>query len=50
MEKDTAQAYKQLQKLIGPVAAHWLDTSISLILLRSRTTAAISIAKNRPRA
>nr|AFI41156.1 reverse transcriptase [Pyricularia oryzae]AFI41157.1 reverse transcriptase [Pyricularia oryzae]AFI41158.1 reverse transcriptase [Pyricularia oryzae] len=50
MEKDTAQAYKQIQKLIGPVAAHWLDTSISLILLRSRTTAAISIAKNRPRA
>ncbi|TLD04235.1 uncharacterized protein PgNI_12153, partial [Pyricularia grisea] len=49
MEKDTTQAYKQLQKLIDPVAAHWLDTSISLILLRSRTTAAFSIIKDRPR-
>ncbi|TLD09840.1 hypothetical protein PspLS_12040 [Pyricularia sp. CBS 133598] len=49
MEKSTAQAYKQLQKLIGPVASHWLDTSISLALLRSRTTAAISIAKDLPR-
>ncbi|KAI7908474.1 reverse transcriptase [Pyricularia oryzae] len=49
MEKSTAQAYKQLQKLIGPVASHWLDTSISLALLRSRTTAAISITKDLPR-
>lgn len=48
MEKSTAQAYKQLQKLIGPVASHWLDTSISLALLRSRTTAAISITKDLP--
>lgn len=49
MEKSSAQAYKQLQKLMGPVAAHWMDTSISLTLLRSRTFAATSIAKVIPR-
>jgi hypothetical protein len=40
MEKDSAQAYKQLQHFLGPWAASHLDTSIGLALTKTR---AISI-------
>ena len=45
LEKETAQAYKSLQKLIGPTAANWLDSSISLTLLRNQAASAAAIAK-----
>ncbi len=45
MEKSTAQAYKGLQALIGPTAAHFLSTSIALTLTRARVTSAGSITK-----
>jgi hypothetical protein len=44
----TAQTYKGLQKLIGPTSASWLDSSIGLILTRTRAFSAISIAKELP--
>ena len=45
MEKSTAQAYKRLQDLVGPIASRYLDTSIALTLTRARAQAAASIAK-----
>ena len=45
MEKSTAQAYKGLQALIGPIAAHFLSTSIALTLIKARVNSAASIAK-----
>lgn len=48
MEKETAKTYKNLQQLVGPIAASWLDSSIALHLLRSRSAAAASIAKDSP--
>jgi hypothetical protein len=48
MEKDTAQAYKGLQKLLGPINSQWLDNQIALILARFRATAASSIATDLP--
>ena len=49
MEKATAQAYKGLQKLLGPQKAAWLDTTIALALTQARAQAATSIARNNPR-
>lgn len=49
MEKETAQAYKALQHLIGPVAANWLDTQISYTLAKTRAVSAASIARSVPR-
>jgi len=46
MEKDTAQAYKGLQALIGPSNARWLDKTIALALTQARAQAAASIAKS----
>ena len=48
MEKETAQAYKALQRLIGPVAANWLDTQISYTLAKTRAVSAASIARSVP--
>jgi len=45
MEKDTAKAYKKLQKLLGPARAQWLDTQIALTLTQARAISAGSIAK-----
>jgi hypothetical protein len=45
---ESAQTYKGLQALIGPTAASWLDSSIGLILTKSRAFSAISIAKEMP--
>ena len=45
MDKETAEAYKAIQTSIGPTAASWLDTSISLALLRTRAGSAIFIAR-----
>jgi hypothetical protein len=45
MEKDTAKAYKKLQKLLGPTRAQWLDTQIALTLTQARAISASSIAK-----
>ena len=47
MEKETAKTYKGLQQLIGPVAASWLDTQLSLALAKARATSAASIASSR---
>ncbi|KAH6949759.1 hypothetical protein BKA56DRAFT_506605, partial [Ilyonectria sp. MPI-CAGE-AT-0026] len=44
LEKDSAQAYKALQHLIGPVGAFQLDTTIGLTLSRTRAQSAASIA------
>ena len=49
MEKDTAHAYKALQKLVGPARAHWLDNSIALALTQARAISAASIARISPR-
>lgn len=45
MEKTTAQTYKGLQKLLGPIRAKWLDSQIAITLIKSRAIAAMSIAK-----
>ncbi|OAA34155.1 reverse transcriptase [Cordyceps fumosorosea ARSEF 2679] len=47
MEKSTAKTYKDLQASIGPVAATYLDTVISLTLYKTRAHSAASIAKSR---
>ena len=44
IERSTAQAYKSLQKAIGPVASAFLDTSIRVTLARTRAIAASLIA------
>jgi hypothetical protein len=49
LDKDSAQAYKALQKLLGPTTTAWLDSSIGLDLLRARATSATSIARDSPR-
>jgi len=49
MEKDTAKSYKAIQKLVGPTAASYMDTSIGLALTRSRALAAAFIARLTPR-
>lgn len=50
MEKETAQAFKRLQGLIGPSASAYLSTTISLALLQTRARSAESIASAiRPR-
>ena len=43
MEKDTAIAYKALQKLLNPIQKQWLDNSIALVLTRIRANSALSI-------
>jgi hypothetical protein len=48
MEKDTAQAYKGLQKLLNPAAVRWLDSSLGLILTKTRAYSASSIAEDTP--
>lgn len=48
MEKETAKTYKGLQQLIGPVAASWLDSSIGLILTKTRAVSAVSIVRENP--
>jgi hypothetical protein len=45
MEKETAQSYKGLQRLLGPTKAKWLDNTIAMILVQARVQAATSIAK-----
>ena len=45
MEKDTAQSYKGLQRLLGPTKAKWLDNTIAMVLTQARVQAATSIAK-----
>lgn len=49
MEKETAKAYKALQKLLGPAAAKWLDSSLGVILAKARATSAVSISRPSPR-
>ena len=46
MEKDTAQAYKAIQKLLGPIRARWLDNWVALELTKARAASATSIARN----
>ena len=46
MEKDTAQAYKAIQKLLGPIRARWLDTWVALELTKARAASANSIARD----
>lgn len=48
MEKSTATLYKDLQGMIGPVAAAWLDTMISLALYKARAHSSASIARKQP--
>jgi len=48
MEKETAQTYKGLQRLIGSVAAAWLDSQISYTLVKTRAISAASIARDIP--
>lgn len=43
MEKETAKAYKSLQKLIGPTAASFLDRRVGITLAKSRAISAVSI-------
>jgi hypothetical protein len=49
MEKETAKAYKELQQLLSPVAASWLDASIALALTKTRASSAASIARESPK-
>jgi hypothetical protein len=49
MEKETAKAYKSLQKLLGPIASSWLDTSLGVILAKTRAVSAVSISHDNPR-
>jgi hypothetical protein len=44
MDQATARAYKDLQDLIEPATAYWMDSLVSLGLLRARAIAAASIA------
>jgi len=46
MQKDTAKTYKALQRLVGPAAASWMDTSVALTLLKTRAHAAASITRS----
>ena len=46
MEKDTAQAYKAIQKLLGPIRARWLDNWVALELTKARAASATSIARD----
>ena len=46
MEKNTAQAYKAIQKLLGPIRARWLDTWVALELTKARAASANSIARD----
>ena len=48
MEKETAQAYKALQKLLNPAAVRWLDSSLALTLTKTRAFSAVSIAADTP--
>lgn len=48
MEKETAKAYKSLQKLLGPAAAKWLDSSLGMTLTKTRATSAASISRDTP--
>jgi hypothetical protein len=49
MEKETAKAYKELQLLLNPLAASWLDSSIALALTKTRAISAASIARDLPK-
>jgi hypothetical protein len=49
LEKDSAQAYKGLQKLLGPSKASWLDSTIALALTQIQSQSAVSIARIAPR-
>jgi hypothetical protein len=49
IEKSTVQAYKSLQKLLGPVGSKWLDNQIAITLVQTRATLAVSIARTLPR-
>jgi len=43
LSKDTSLEYKRLQKLLSPSAANYLDSTISLVLLRARALARNSL-------
>ena len=49
MAKETSKAYKELQSLLIPSEASWLDTNLGLIFAKTRALSAISIAKDTPR-
>ena len=48
MEKDTAEAFQGLQKLLGPSRSKWLCNSLAMTLTQARATAAASIARDTP--
>ncbi|KAB5581299.1 hypothetical protein GE09DRAFT_948992, partial [Coniochaeta sp. 2T2.1] len=48
MEKETAQAYKALQRLLNPAVVRWLDSSLGLTLTKTRAFSASSIARDTP--
>ena len=45
MEEGTAQAYKALQKLLGPARSHWLSNQLAITLAQARAHSAGSIAQ-----
>ena len=49
MEASTAKAYKGLQQLVGPTGAQWMDSSVAMVLTKTRMGSATSIAKDLPR-
>ena len=49
MEPTTAKAYKELQHLLTPSIASWLDTMVGLALVKTRAISAASIATETPR-
>ena len=48
MEKETTKSYKALQALLGPIGSAFLNTSIAIILAKTRAISALSIAKDSP--
>jgi hypothetical protein len=44
MDRQTAHYYKELQGLLGPIGANWLDSFISSSLARAQGASAASIA------
>lgn len=49
MEKETEKAYRDLQKLLGPSVASWLDRTIGIVLARTRAVSAASVSWDRTR-
>lgn len=49
LEKSTASYYKEIQQLIRPIMASWLDAQLGLILTKTRAQSAVSIASKMPR-